>query len=348
MKTVFLLMIVLFIFCNLAGAQTLYVDAQKGSDDASGTLSQPVASLQKATAMAAQLSGKVAITIKIAPGLYQLGHELKISSGEGRHDTAKYTLEALIMPDDKDWNPYAMPVIQSVSFNNDKKDFDHCVGLLVARDNFSIRGVKFTGNANPAVAYYYYYPIKKDSAIFTNLEISQCYFIGEKNGEPIQGGIYAEGPGLQVDHCIFYGCKNAVLIFEKTKDFSLTHCIIYGAYECAVWYGYKDPDEPFTFGDNIVSHCRYFWAGSKGINHSTYTFRHSLICENENYVGEQEGRGGVIPLKVKANYTATGVRKTGTVKLVEVKTEGLPQNYLNLGPESDGKDTGAGIFKIFK
>jgi hypothetical protein len=142
--------------------------------------------------------------------------------------------------------------------------------------------------------------------------------------------------------------KNAVLVFEKVRDFSLTHSIVYGAYECAVWYGYKDPDEPLIFSNNIVSHCNYFWAASKDLDHWSYRFKHSLICENEDYVGEQNGQGGVMSFHGHRAYTETNVRHSGLVKLVEVKTEGLPHNYLNLAPDSDGKDLDAGIFKRVK
>lgn len=257
--------------------------------------------------------------------------------------TAPYVLEAAIMPDDKDWKPWLMPVIESVSPNNDKKYFDHCAGIMAERANVSIRGLKFVGNANPAVEYYY--PIIRDTLTLKNLDISQCYFIGDKYGSVMQGAIYAEGPGIHVDHCIFYGAKNAVLVFENISDFSITHTIIYGAYECAVWYGFKEADQPFVFSDNIVSHCSYFWAGSKDLDHSSYMFSHSLICENDHYVGTQNGQGGVADLPVKIAYKETAVRKTGMVKLVEVKTEGFPQKYLNLTPDSEGQDIGAGIFK---
>lgn len=188
--------------------------------------------------------------IRVGPGLYQLTGPLRIQAREKNPDTTTYILEATVMPDDSNWSPLSMPVIQSVSTNNDQKYFTHCAGILVDRGNVVIRGIKFIGNANPAVDYYY--PVEKDTTGTHNLDISQCYFIGEKNSSPVQGAVYVEGPGVHVDHCIFYGCKNAVLIFENPADFSLTHCIIHGAYECAVWYGYQTPDEPFGFSNNIV------------------------------------------------------------------------------------------------
>jgi hypothetical protein len=37
-----------------------------------------------------------------------------------------------------------------------------------------------------------------------------------------------------VDHCIFYGCKNALVLIKSVRDFSMPHSIVSGAYEAAV------------------------------------------------------------------------------------------------------------------
>lgn len=98
-----------------------------------------------------------------------------------------------------------MPVIQSASAYNTHLYFNHCAGFGIKRSNVCIRGLKFVGNANPATPYYY--PVERDSASLENLEVSQCYFIGEKNSSPVQGALYVQGAGIHVDHCIFYGCN---------------------------------------------------------------------------------------------------------------------------------------------
>ena len=346
MKNYVFLTTILFACFSKTSAQTLYVDALKGRDDAKGTAAEPLASLQKAVATATNFSGNEPVTIKLGPGVYELTDKLIPETKNNGNDAARYTIEAMIMPDEKDWKPTLMPIIQSVSANNDKQFFDHCAGILADRANVCIRGIKFLGNTNPTVDYYY--PVEKDTTTLNNLEISQCYFIGDRYGSVVQGAVYAQGPGIHVDHCIFYECKNAVLVFQKLKDFSVTHSIVYGAYECAFWYGEinaKGPESPFNFSDNIVSHCRYVWAATKNHDHSYYTFNHSLICENENYVGMQDGNGGVTPLPAIEHYNEHGIQKSGTVKLVEVKVEGFSPDYLNLAPNSDGKDIDAGIFK---
>ena len=196
------LVMFLFIFTNRLGAQTIFVDAIKGRDEAKGTIADPFASLEKAIALANGFSGNEPVTIRIFPGLYSLQHQLAIRTGKIAADTVKYTIEAVVMPDDPDWQPTSMPVIQSVSPDNSTTQFVHAVGFLVAKNNVSFRGLKFLGNANPSVRYYY--PITREDETSKGLEISQCYFIGEKNSAPIQGAVWAHGAGTKIDHCIFY------------------------------------------------------------------------------------------------------------------------------------------------
>jgi hypothetical protein len=66
------LLAILFVFWGHLTAQTLYVDAAKGSDENTGLISKPLASLQKAVSLANQYTKGVPVTIKIAPGLYTL------------------------------------------------------------------------------------------------------------------------------------------------------------------------------------------------------------------------------------------------------------------------------------
>jgi hypothetical protein len=133
------------------------------------------------------------------------------------------------------------------------------------------------------------------------------------------------------------------LLFRSIEGFSLTNSIIVGAYEAAVWFGpFKSP---FVFRDNVVTGCNYFWVRPEN-TFPEYTFSHSLITDNGNYMGMYTPKG-LVPA-TKNNHTETDIRKTGKVLLSEVKTSGLPKDYLNLLPESDGKDIPAGIFKKTK
>ena len=74
-----------------------------------------------------------------------------------------------------------------------------------------------------------------------------------------------------------------------------------------------------------------------------YKFTNSLITENNEYMGYY-GSKGLVPAD-KNSHVETGVKKKGKVLLSEVKTEGLPKDYLNLIEGSEGKEIPAGIFK---
>jgi hypothetical protein len=267
-----------------------------------------------------------------------VSHELTIKTSKEDGDNFKFTIEAIHMPDDKDWQPGKMPVIQSVSANNSKVQFTHAVCFLVDKNNVCFKGLKFVGNASPDVAYYY--PITRENQNLDGLEVSQCYFVGEKNSTRLQSGLWTHGAGIHVDHCIFYNCRNAMVLIKGIKDLSITNSIIYGAYESGIWFGASTA--PFVFSNNIVTHCNFFWVRPKDTQ-PAYTFSNSLITENDNYMGYIAD--DLIPAP-KSNLKEIAIKKKGTVKLVEIKTDrDQPRDYLNLVAGSAGSDLHAGIFK---
>jgi len=336
-KLTFLCTSLLLVLSMQLRAQTIYVDAVKGKAEAKGTITDPLLSLEKAITITDSFTGKEPVSIKLEPGLYVLSQEMIIKTNREDNDTVKFTIQAVHMPDDKDWQPAKMPVIQSVSPNNSNVQFTHSVGFMVGKSNVSFKGLKFVGNASPDVAYYY--PITRENENLNGLEVSQCYFIGEKNSTRLQSGLWTHGAGIHVDHCIFYNCRNAMVLIKGIKDFSITNSIIYGAYESAIWFGRSEA--PFVFRNNIVTHCNFFWVRPKDTQPS-YTFSNSLITENDNYMGYISG--DLVPAS-KSNLKEIGIRKQGQFKLVEIKTErDQPHNYLNLAPGSDGNELHAGIF----
>lgn len=331
----------LLLFCcvilSRSNAQTLYVDPVNGSNSAIGTAKNPLSSLSKAVKIASQFSGREPITIKLAPGLYTLTDQLVIKPLSKGNDTMKYTLEAAILPDDKDWQPSKMPVIQSISANNKNwANFDHCTGIQVERNNTRFSGLKFVGNANPAVIYYY--AIERHFPELENMEVSQCVFIGDRNAAPIQGALFAQGKGIKVDHCIFYACKNALLLFLSLDGFSLTHSIIYGAYEGAIWFG---KFSEFNFSNNIIANNNCFWVGMKDYP-SHYTFSNSLITANKLFMGLNNN--GLIEPDEKNKPTMKNVQQTGSVLLNLNTTDTIPNNILHPSANSAGRNIPAGLF----
>ncbi|MBO9591819.1 MAG: right-handed parallel beta-helix repeat-containing protein [Niabella sp.] len=332
---------ILFLLCaHLSRAQVFIVDPLKGSDEASGSVAAPFKSLKKAAAVAAEYDGGDTVRIRLLPGLYTLEDKIVITRKQStRHPGSAYLIEASVLPDDPLWTPAKMPVIQSVSPNNSTVQFPHASGFIAATDGVIIKGLKFLGNANPETRYYY--PVAREDTIYKGLDIAQCYFIGERNSAPIQGAVWAHGAGINVSHCIFYGCKNALLLFKAISNFSVTHSIIVGAYEAAVWFG--PFTAPFVFRDNIVSDCNFFWLRPEGTD-PAYVFSNSVIANNKHYAGVYRNTGGLAAVD-NNNFKENHIRKTATVILNEVGTEGLQKGYLNLSAQSDGSDIDAGIFR---
>ena len=334
-KLSYLLSIILLLVRPLH-AQTIHVNASAGNDAANGKVETPVATLQRAIELAKTFKTGESATIKVGPGLYTLRDQVVID--KRNTDEAWLTIEAAVMPDAADWKPAQMPVIQSISANNNKTQFQHAVGFLIAADHIRIRGLKFIGNGNPEVQYYY--PVSRKDSTLTGLDVSQCYFIGERNSAPIQGSIWAHGAGIHVDHCIFYGTKNVLLLFMAIRDFSLKNSIIVGAYESAVWFGTFH--EPFVFENNIVANSEYLWLRAEK-TYPKYQFKNCLFTGMQHEMGYY-GQNGATPADRNA-HSEEHVVRTGNLLLSEVATNGLPKDYLNPLPQSAGKELNAGIFK---
>ena len=335
-KLSYLLSIILLLIAGPLRAQVLYVNASAGNDAADGKVEAPVATFQRAIELAKAFKAAESVTIKVAPGLYTLHDQVVIDKRST--DEAWLTIEAAVMPDDAGWKPAQMPVIQSVSANNNKTQFQHAVGLLVAADHVRVRGLKFVGNGNPEVRYYY--PISRKDSTLTGLDVSQCYFIGERNSAPIQGSIWAHGAGVHVDHCIFYGTKNALLLFMAIRDFSLKNSVIVGAYESAVWFGAFH--EPFVFENNIVADSEYLWLRAEK-TYPKYHFKNCFFTGIGHEMGYY-GQNGAVPAEKNA-HSEEQVARSGKLLLSQVGINGLPQDYLNPLPNSSGKALNAGIFK---
>nr|WP_295925534.1 hypothetical protein [uncultured Dyadobacter sp.] len=335
-KLSYLLSIIFSLAIGQVAAQTIFVNGASGDDAANGKSETPVATLQRAVDLAKTYKTGESVVIKVAPGLYTLRD--KVTIDKKNTEEAWLTIEASIMPDDAEWKPAHMPVIQSVSAVNSTTQFRHAVGFLVNADHVRIRGLKFTGNANPDVQYYY--PVSRKDSTLTGLDVSQCYFVGERNAAPIQGSIWAQGAGIHVDHCIFYGTKNALLLFMAIKDFSLKNSVIVGAYESAVWFGAFKED--FVFENNIVSNSSYLWLRPEK-TYPKYHFKNCLFTAMQHEMGYYT-KDGAVPSDRNA-HTEDQVIRSGQLLLSEVKVNGLPQDYLNPLPTSAGRNLNAGIFK---
>ena len=126
-------------------SQTIHVNQKVGSDLSKGSEKQPFKTLEHAVDHMNSLTGSGNLTIVVHPGFYTLSDKLAINPVRIMTDTTSFTLTAAIMPDDKEWSPQKMPVIQSTSTSNSETQFPHATGILVETENVNLQGLKFLG-----------------------------------------------------------------------------------------------------------------------------------------------------------------------------------------------------------
>ena len=336
MKKVILTLCTSIYLLASVSAQIFYVDSQNGDNMNTGKADSPLKTIQKAMEVVNTLTGSGDITIKIMPGFYLLDDRIDINPVRVLDENSKLKIEAAILPGDSLWKPASMPVIESFSTNNSKTQFEHSTGFLVASDFVEFRGIKFYGNANPLVKYYY--PITRENPDLKNLVVSQCMFIGDRNSAVIQGGIWAHGIDIDINHNVFYQCRNAILLFQNINNSSISNNIIYNAYESAFWMG---NDVNMKFENNIISNCNYFWVGDQA-SKIEYKISNSIISENKHFRGNWGENGLVVSTQ---KFLETNINKKEKIELIERISEEIPEAHLHVAPETIAYDLDAGIFK---
>ena len=320
-------------------SQHYYVDPIKGNDQNNGSLEKPFKSIESAVAVTNEITGSGNIEIILLPGIYTLKEKIILNPVRVMNDTTEYVISALHNPDDNDWLPNKMPIIQSVSKNNSQTQFEHSTGFLVASKNVRFKGLKFLGNSNPGVKYYY--PISKENPSLENLVVEQCMFIGAKESAPIQGAIWAHGPTSKIKHNVFFQCRNAILLFQNVEGFEISNNIISESYESAFWFGPNDPT--FTFQNNIIFDNNAFIVGNKNLKY-TSTFDNNTIENNSILIGYwfRENQG-IIEIK-KPEVTFKNKIKMSNLSLNTNQNVTLEKNHLHVNAEQNTSISDAGIF----
>ncbi len=342
-KPIILLCTIFLALGNQLFAQTLYVDAAKGNDQASGAVNAPLASLEQAVLKTNSFTENKLVKIKVAPGLYLLSHELFLKTATTKSDTNAYTIEAMVMPDDKIWQPDKMPVIQCVSSVNDTTGFPHCIGMAIEKDNVHLKGLKFLGNPNNEVPDYY--PIRRADKTLNGLFVSQCFFIGEPNSSAIQSAFWVSGPGVHVNYCIFHNSKIAMVLGSNFNDFSFTNSIVDGAYNTAIWYGSSGMVPSFTFQNNVFTNCYYILVYPAEKGQPKFSFRNLYLYNNAHELGSYPKAQDKFLSQKAISIKEVNVIRNRKITLVDVKNDGITHDNLNLS-SSVGQDTSAGLFTI--
>ncbi|GAA5039252.1 hypothetical protein GCM10011506_38220 [Marivirga lumbricoides] len=339
-KLVVIVLVLLFYFKE-GRAQEFYVDAINGLDSNDGSPDNPFKSIPQSVKVANELTGSGDILIRVMPGYYVLEDKTSINPVRIFNDTSRFIIEAFYNPDEEGWSPQQMPVIQSISANNSTTFFNHAVGILVASEHVSLRGLKFLGNANPLVKYYY--PITKEDKDLRDLEVSQCMFIGDKEASRIQGGVWAHGMNNEVKNCVFYECRNAILFFDNVAGFKISKSIIMESYESAFWFGPDDVD--FEFSNNIVANNNNVIVGrSANLKYSSF-FKESVIVNNNSIVGYWSGEKGEIVNIENPDIQFKNVIDKGFIEVYKNEEDNFKANHLHLIQNSLGSVYKAGLFK---
>ncbi len=325
-------------------SQAIYVNPMQGDDLAIGNIESPLKSIEAALTKVESYTNIEKIILN--PGVYYLDKTVEISIINRFSKQKRFIIEGLLNPDDNDWKPELMPVI--INSATPQTNFGFIVSSIafnIGMSHVTVRGLKFTGRPSPEMPSY---PIARQDVKFTDLEVSQCLFVGDNDASYIQAAVISTGSESIIDHCVFYNCANAAVFLwseqEKKTGNIFRHNIIFGCSSAGVWT--TEPDETFSFDFNIVSNCKFAFVKNLG-NPKIYHLQNSFILDCENIEGTFQN--GAIE-KTTNGIIETNIVKTGTLDLVKIvpgKYE-VDKKYLHPKINTIGNGFDAGLFKLKK
>ena len=331
----------------------IYVNANTGKNNNHGDQASPLQSLNEAAKRINSGKGKGAITIFLSRGIYNLAETADFNPVNWEFTKEnRLTIRAEVLPDDKEWNPADMPVIIStMPFTEEKNDKNEITGaqnfgILIQKSHVTIQGLRILGepvheNPNTGILIRNY-PIVWEGKNLEDLRITQCLFIGNKYAIPNHLGVLANGKGLEVDHCLFYGVKDAVVMwYSPATNSSFHHNVIIDSYGGIVWTW--SATEDFKFYNNVISNANVIWMLDKDEKLS-YTIENSIIAGYNSLVNKGGGAHGfgekADQSKIKINKDVV-IQKDGKLDIDEDQTNKL---YLHIKPGTLGSNLGAGLF----
>jgi hypothetical protein len=326
-----------------APASAVYVDGRIGLDSNPGTEDSPVRSIARAAAIVRRPDNAI-YTMKLLPGIHVLEKPVSLTT-EKDLSGKRIVVEAATLPDDPSWTPEKMPIVINSSNLGDFSTEvpSYVVSFAVDESHVTIEGIKFPGYARPNARYY---PIARFNKAKTDLRVQRCLFVGEKDASHLHVGVLAHGNDIKIDRCVFYYANNAVVFWMDSGDNlktgnALTHSIIVGAGQSAVWTA--APDKDFTFRHNIVTRCKHVWVRNES-NPSTYALEDCILVDNQYRTAVAHEGSGVRPEAFE--LAEHNVTKTGEIALrfVDNVDQPLPRDYLHPLPGSPAHDLNAGLF----
>nr|WP_315189672.1 hypothetical protein [uncultured Flavobacterium sp.] len=360
-KTIWLVIVLLaclnvFSQTNNSNKETitsLFVNPNLGKDDAEGTKDKPLKSLPEAAKRINKMVGKGSIVLCLSAGTYGLSETASFNPVEWEFSKKdRLIIRAEILPDSTIWNPSKMPIIVSTMpftlETNEKKEVTggSNYGILIETSHVTIQGLRILGepvHEKPSEGVLVRnYPIVWDGKNLSDLRITQCLFLGNKFALPNHLGILASGKELEVDHCVFYGVKDAVVMWNTLADqCTMHHNLILNSYGAVVWTW--STMEDFKFYNNVISGANVLWVLEKEAKNA-YTIQNSMLVGYNQLVnkggGPQDFGIPADPKKLKYNSDFK-IKKVGSLSIEEEQTS---RYYLQLKPGTLGTSYGAGLF----
>jgi hypothetical protein len=352
----------MFLICSqFANAQTtlittdknIYLNPASGSDTNSGTTKSPLKTLSEAAKRINASEGEGAITIYLSAGIYSMGETTDLNPKNWKlTQTNRLLIRAEKLPDDADWTPADMPIIISaMPFSVEKNDKGEVTGwqnfgFLIQVSHVTLQGLRVLGepvHENPSKGILVRnYPIVWEGKNLEDLKITQCLFLGSRYAIPNHLAVLANGKALEVNHCVFYGVKDAVVMWNSpATQSSFHHNLVIDSYGGLVWTWAAQED--FKFYNNVVSNANVLWVLDKDEKLS-YTIDNSVIVGYASIVNKGGGAQGfgekANPVKLKLNKNVT-LKKSGKLQIIE---DQISRNYLHIKPGTLGSHLKAGLF----
>jgi hypothetical protein len=331
----------------------IYLNPKSGNDANGGTKESPLKTLSEAAKRVNQANGEGTITVYLSSGVYGMNETADFNPINWKFSNAnRLSIRAEILPDDANWTPADMPIlISTMPFSVEKSKTGEITGgqnfgILIQNSHTTIQGLRVLGepvHENPSKGVLVRnYPIVWEGKNLEDFRITQCLFMGNKLAIPNHLAVLANGKSLEVDHCIFYGVKDAVVMWNSpATNSSMHHNLIIDSYGAIVWTWSATND--FKFYNNVISNANVLWILDKDEKDS-FLIENSVIVGYNSYVNKGGGPQGfgekANPEKLKVGKDVILKRK-GKLEIIDDQTNKL---FLHIKPSTLGSNLGAGLF----
>lgn len=331
----------------------IFVNPNTGIDSNKGTKENPIKSLSEAAKRVSSAEGEGAISVFLVAGVYGISETADFNTKKWKFTKAnRLTIRAEVLPDDVNWTPAEMPImISTMPFSVEKNDKGELTGgqnfgIMIQNSHVTIQGLRILGepvHENPSKGVLVRnYPIMWEGKNLEDFRVTQCLFLGNKYALPNHLGILANGKEQEIDHCVFYGVKDALVLWNSpATNSSMHHNLVIDSYGGIVWTWSATPD--FKFYNNVISNANVLWMLNKDEKDS-FSIENSVIVGFNSFVNKGGGPQG-FGEKASDDKLKLGkdviLKKEGRLEVVEDQTS---KYFLHIKAGTLGSNLGAGLF----